>query len=169
MARHERAGTRAGEQDLIDVQALVSAYTEIVPDPHSVDQQVAFGTSGHRGSSLDGTFNEHHILATTQAICEYRAQQGTEGPLFLGAKGGPLVRRIAQRSMDGARGALGLPATATPHALRHSFATHLLAAGGDLRSIQELLGHASLSTTQGYAAVDAGRLLDVYDAAHPRA
>ncbi|WP_151524794.1 phosphoglucomutase (alpha-D-glucose-1,6-bisphosphate-dependent) [Serinicoccus kebangsaanensis] len=84
MARHERAGTRAGEQDLIDVRALVSAYTEIVPDPDSVDQQVAFGTSGHRGSSLDGTFNEHHILATTQAICEYRAQQGTEGPLFLG-------------------------------------------------------------------------------------
>ena len=92
-----------------------------------------------------------------------------DGPLFLGAKGGPLVRRMMQRSMEGARLALGLPATATPHALRHSFATHLLAAGGDLRSIQELLGHASLSTTQGYAAVDAARLLAVYDAAHPRA
>ena len=84
MARHERAGQPAQEQDLVDVEALVRAYAEVVPDPDDVDQQVVFGTSGHRGSALDGAFNEHHILATTQAICEYRATQGTEGPLFIG-------------------------------------------------------------------------------------
>ena len=84
MARHARAGQKASEEDLIDVEALVAAYTDIVPDPEDIDQQVAFGTSGHRGSSLDAAFNEHHILATTQAICEYRAAQGTTGPLFLG-------------------------------------------------------------------------------------
>lgn len=91
------------------------------------------------------------------------------GPLFLGEKGGPLSPRIIQLAIERLRGALGLPDTATPHALRHSFATHLLARGGDLRSIQELLGHASLSTTQLYTAVDATRLLDAWRSAHPRA
>jgi integrase/recombinase XerC len=92
-----------------------------------------------------------------------------DGPLFVGAKGGPLSPRLIQLAMQQLRGELGLPATATPHALRHSFATHLLAAGADLRQIQELLGHASLSTTQVYTEVDRERLLAVYDAAHPRA
>ena len=96
-------------------------------------------------------------------------QPGPDGPLFVGAEGGRLNPRIVQRAMEGLRGALGLPPTATPHALRHSFATHLLAGGGDLRTIQELLGHASLSTTQVYTEVDTDRLMAAYDAAHPRA
>ena len=91
------------------------------------------------------------------------------GPLFRGVRGGALSPRAIQKSMASARMQLGLPATATPHALRHSFATHLLNAGGDLRTIQELLGHASLSTTQAYTAIETARLLDVYDNAHPKA
>ncbi len=91
------------------------------------------------------------------------------GPLFRGARGGALNPRLVQKVMERARMQLGLPATATPHAMRHSFATHLLTAGGDLRSIQELLGHSSLSTTQAYTAVDGARLMEIYDKAHPRA
>ncbi|MGO4871659.1 MAG: tyrosine recombinase XerC [Roseiarcus sp.] len=100
-------------------------------------------------------------------LCAYVLKP--DGPLFVGAKGGPLSPRIIQLAMERLRGALGLPDSATPHALRHSFATHLLARGGDLRTIQELLGHASLSTTQVYTAVDGARLLSAYRAAHPRA
>ncbi len=92
-----------------------------------------------------------------------------EGPLFMGARGGKLAPRAVQKVMEQVRGQLGLPATATPHALRHSFATHLLNAGGDLRAIQELLGHASLSTTQAYTGVDTARLIEVYARAHPKA
>lgn len=101
------------------------------------------------------------------ALCPYSLPP--DGPLFVGARGGPLSPRILQLAVERLRGALGLPASATPHALRHSFATHLLAGGGDLRAIQELLGHASLSTTQIYAAVDGARLIEAYRAAHPRA
>lgn len=90
-----------------------------------------------------------------------------EGPLFRGARGGPLSPRIIQLAVERMRGALGLPDDATPHALRHSFATHLLGRGGDLRTIQELLGHASLSTTQLYTAIDSHRLLEAYRSAHP--
>ncbi|AAV96365.1 tyrosine recombinase XerC [Ruegeria pomeroyi] len=92
-----------------------------------------------------------------------------ETPLFRGARGGPLNARSIQAVMAKARMQLGLPATATPHAMRHSFATHLLEAGGDLRAIQELLGHASLSTTQAYTAVDTAHLMDVYNRSHPKA
>jgi len=94
---------------------------------------------------------------------------GPEEPLFRGVRGGALNPRMIQKVMESTRAQLGLPATATPHAMRHSFATHLLNAGGDLRAIQELLGHASLSTTQAYTAVDTARLLEVYETAHPRA
>jgi integrase/recombinase XerC len=106
-------------------------------------------------------------VATYIRLCPFAI--GPEQPVFLGARGGPLQPAIIQREMQKMRAALGLPETATPHALRHSFATHLLSAGGDLRAIQELLGHASLSTTQIYTGVDSARLLDIYEKAHPRA
>lgn len=107
------------------------------------------------------------MIADYRRLCPWAL--GLEDPLFVGVKGGPLSPRIVQLAMERLRGALGLPETATPHALRHSFATHLLGRGGDLRSIQELLGHASLSTTQIYTEVDTAALLRVYASAHPRA
>jgi integrase/recombinase XerC len=100
-------------------------------------------------------------------LCPYRC--GPADALFRGARGGALNGRAIARVMELSRAQLGLPATATPHAMRHSFATHLMAAGGDLRAIQELLGHASLSTTQAYTAVDTARLMEVYERSHPRA
>jgi integrase/recombinase XerC len=113
------------------------------------------------------------VDAVREAIDDYVRQcpyplRG-DAPLFVGARGGPLNPDLVRRSVAAARRRLGLPDTLTPHALRHSFATHLLARGADLRALQELLGHASLSSTQIYTAVDAARLLDVYRHAHPRA
>ncbi len=113
------------------------------------------------------------LPATQAAVAEYMRlcpfDLARDAALFRGARGGPLNARLIALAMQRTRAALGLPPSATPHALRHSFATHLLAAGGDLRAIQELLGHASLSTTEAYTAVDTARLMDVYNSAHPRA
>jgi integrase/recombinase XerC len=113
------------------------------------------------------------VPAVREAIDDYVRQcpfpVAGDAPLFVGARGGPLNPDLVRRSVAAARKRLGLPDSLTPHALRHSFATHLLARGVDLRALQELLGHASLSSTQIYTAVDAARLLDVYRHAHPRA
>jgi integrase/recombinase XerC len=113
------------------------------------------------------------IAAARAAVDDYLRlcpwPMAAQAPLFRGMRGGALSDRLIRKVMAQTRMQLGLPATATPHAMRHSFATHLLAAGGDLRSIQELLGHASLSTTQAYTAVDTARLMEVYDRAHPKA
>lgn len=106
-------------------------------------------------------------VATYLRLCPHPLEH--DAPLFRGVRGGVLNPRAVQKVMEKARMQLGLPATATPHAMRHSFATHLLSAGGDLRSIQELLGHASLSTTQAYTAVDTARLMEVYNRSHPKA
>ncbi len=113
------------------------------------------------------------IPAAREAVTRYLKlcphPQADDAPLFRGVRGGRLNPRAIQGAMAKARMQLGLPSTATPHAMRHSFATHLLTAGGDLRAIQELLGHASLSTTQAYTAVDTARLMEVYNRAHPKA
>lgn len=137
-----------------------------VPKPGEGDTLVVTG-KGNKTRMVPVLRNVLQLVADYVAACPYDLP--ADGPLFLGAKGGPLSPRIIQLAMARLRGALGLPDTATPHALRHSFATHLLSRGGDLRAIQELLGHASLSTTQIYTAVDTERLMDAYKAAHPRA
>jgi integrase/recombinase XerC len=137
-----------------------------VPEPGAGDAIMVTG-KGNKQRMVPVLRQVTELIAGYVRLCPYRL--APEHPLFVGAKGGPLSPRIVQLVMARLRGALGLADTATPHALRHSFATHLLARGGDLRAIQELLGHASLSTTQIYTAVDSERLLEVYRSAHPRA
>jgi integrase/recombinase XerC len=137
-----------------------------IPAPGQGDTLVVTG-KGNKTRMVPVLLPVLQLIADYFAICPYR--RAPDAPAFVGAKGGALSPRIIQLAMAGLRGALGLPDTATPHALRHSFATHLLARGGDLRSIQELLGHASLSTTQVYTAVDADHLLEAWRSAHPRA
>jgi len=137
-----------------------------VPRPGEGDVLIVTG-KGNKTRMVPVLQNVLALIADYAAICPYPLP--AEGPTFVGARGGPLSPRIIQLTMERMRGALGLPDSATPHALRHSFATHLLSRGGDLRAIQELLGHASLSTTQIYTGIDTERLLEVYRAAHPRA
>jgi integrase/recombinase XerC len=136
-----------------------------VPKPGEGDVLIVTG-KGNKTRMVPVLQNVLQSIDDYVALCPYPLP--AEGPIFVGAKGGPLSPRIIQLAMERLRGALGLPDSATPHALRHSFATHLLSRGGDLRAIQELLGHASLSTTQIYTGIDSERLLEVYAAAHPR-
>lgn len=137
-----------------------------VPLPGAGDVLVVTG-KGNKTRMVPVLQNVLALIHEYVAMCPHSLPP--EGPIFVGARGGPLRARIIQLVMARMRGALGLPDSATPHALRHSFATHLLSRGGDLRAIQELLGHASLSTTQIYTGIDSERLLDVYRTAHPRA
>jgi integrase/recombinase XerC len=137
-----------------------------VPLPGAGDVLVVTG-KGNKTRMVPVLQNVLALIRDYAAICPHPLPP--HGPIFVGARGGPLSARVIQLTMERLRGALGLPDSATPHALRHSFATHLLTRGGDLRAIQELLGHASLSTTQIYTGVDSERLLEVYKAAHPRA
>lgn len=136
-----------------------------VPAPGAGDVLIVTG-KGNKTRMVPVLQNVLQLIADYVAMCPYDLSAAS--PIFVGARGGPLSPRIIQLTMERLRGALGLPDSATPHALRHSFATHLLSRGGDLRAIQELLGHASLSTTQIYTGVDAERLMEVYRTAHPR-
>jgi integrase/recombinase XerC len=137
-----------------------------VPLPGEGDILIVTG-KGNKTRMVPVLQNVLTLIQDYAAMCPYPLPP--EGPMFVGARGGPLLPRIIQLTMARLRGALGLPDSATPHALRHSFATHLLSRGGDLRAIQELLGHASLSTTRIYTGIDSERLLEVYKSAHPRA
>ncbi|HVV41482.1 MAG TPA: tyrosine recombinase XerC [Nitrobacter sp.] len=137
-----------------------------VPLPGAGDVLVVTG-KGNKTRMVPVLQNVLGLVQDYVAMCPHPLPP--EGPIFVGARGGPLKARIIQLTMARLRGALGLPDSATPHALRHSFATHLLSRGGDLRAIQELLGHASLSTTQIYTGIDSERLFEVYKTAHPRA
>src|SRR5215471_4465026 len=137
-----------------------------IPAPGRGDTLIVTG-KGNKTRMVPVLVPVLQLVADYFAICPY--ERAPEQPAFVGTKGGPLSPRIIQLVMERLREALNLPETATPHALRHSFATHLLARGGDLRAIQELLGHASLSTTQVYTAVDTERLMQVYRSSHPRA
>lgn len=137
-----------------------------VPLPGAGDVLIVTG-KGNKTRMVPVLQNVLSLIQDYVAICPHPLPP--EAPIFVGSRGGPLRARIIQLTMERLRGALGLPDSATPHALRHSFATHLLTRGGDLRAIQELLGHASLSTTQIYTGIDTERLFEVYKTAHPRA
>jgi integrase/recombinase XerC len=148
------------------ISEALGLETREVPKPGAGDSITVMG-KGRKPRMVPVLQPVLVLIAEYVALCPHAL--APDRPLFIGAKGGQLSPRIIQLVMERLRGALNLPETATPHALRHSFATHLLGRGGDLRAIQELLGHAKLSTTQIYTAVDTERLLDVYNSAHPRA
>src|SRR5947199_5662298 len=137
-----------------------------VPEPGAGDVLIVTG-KGNKTRMVPVLQNVLALVQDYVAMCPHPLPAA--GPIFIGARGGPLSPRIIQLTMERLRGALGLPDSATPHALRHSFATHLLSRGGDLRAIQELLGHASPATTEIYTGIDSERLLEVYRHAHPRA
>ncbi|MEY9168167.1 integrase/recombinase XerC [Sinorhizobium fredii] len=145
----------------------ISEALDLTPDDFSGAASLRVTGKGGKTRIVPLIAAAMEAVATYRKLCPYHIGSGE--PLFRGARGAKLQPAIIQREMQKLRSALGLPDSATPHALRHSFATHLLAGGGDLRTIQELLGHASLSTTQVYTGVDSARLLEIYDRAHPRA
>jgi len=147
------------------ISEALGLKVEDIPAPGRGDTIVVTG-KGNRTRMVPVLAAVLQLVADYLAICPHDA--APDRPLFVGVKGAALSPRIIQLVMERLRGVLDLPETATPHALRHSFATHLLARGGDLRAIQELLGHASLSTTQVYTAVDSERLMEAYRSAHPR-
>ncbi|ACP26854.1 tyrosine recombinase XerC [Sinorhizobium fredii NGR234] len=145
----------------------ISEALDLTPDDFSGAASLRITGKGGKTRIVPLIAAATGAVATYRKLCPYHIGPGE--PIFRGARGAKLQPAIIQREMQKLRSALGLPDSATPHALRHSFATHLLAGGGDLRTIQELLGHASLSTTQVYTGVDSARLLEIYDRAHPRA
>jgi integrase/recombinase XerC len=147
------------------ISEALSLKRREVPRPGEGDVLIVTG-KGNKTRMVPVLNNVLQLIADYVAICPHTLPQ--DAPIFIGARGGPLSPRIIQLTMQRLRGALGLPDSATPHALRHSFATHLLSRGGELRAIQELLGHSSLSTTQIYTGIDSERLLEVYRSAHPR-
>jgi integrase/recombinase XerC len=146
---------------------IKSALREVFEIKAGAGDVIVVTGKGNKTRMVPVLRNVLELVQDYVAMCPYPLP--AEGPVFVGARGGPLKARIIQLVMERLRGALGLPDSATPHALRHSFATHLLSRGGDLRAIQELLGHASLSTTQIYTGIDSERLLEVYRTTHPRA
>jgi integrase/recombinase XerC len=173
-ARHERAPLQAAR----DVALFTLLYGAGLRISEALALTLADAPLPGRDGALRvlGKGNKERLVpvlpAVRVAIADYLKHRGpgaADDPLFLGARGGRLDAAVAQRSMREFRRLAGLPEHATPHALRHSFATHLLGAGADLRAIQDLLGHASLSTTQRYTAVDAAGLLATWKKAHPRA
>ena len=147
------------------ISEALSLKRRDVPKPGEGDVLIVTG-KGNKTRMVPVLHNVLALVADYVSMCPHVLAQ--DAPIFVGARGGPLSPRIIQLTMERMRGALGLPDSATPHALRHSFATHLLSRGGDLRAIQELLGHASLSTPQIYTGIDSERLLEVYRSAHPR-
>jgi len=166
-----------------DIDWLAARDTELLPLLYGAGLRISEALALARkdvpfGASLSiiGKGKKERVVpvlsAVRDAVADYTAKipfTGTpDAPLFLSRRGKPMSAREAQALMQNLRGRLGLPERATPHALRHSFATHLLAGGGDLRAVQELLGHASLSTTQTYTAIDTQKLMEVYAKAHPR-
>jgi integrase/recombinase XerC len=162
-----------GARDLAILLLLYGAGLRVAEALSLTAQCLPIGTTLRVTGKRSKTRIVPVVPAVREAIDDYVRQcpyaLSGDGSLFLGARGGPLNPDLVRRSVAAARRRLGLPDSLTPHALRHSFATHLLARGVDLRALQELLGHASLSSTQIYTAVDAARLLDVYRHAHPRA